>query len=729
MAEQITLDWIRNRLYTENEYKVKYQDPYVKLTEAEIIWLRKKFDINPEWHRTCVACIARQHIKYGENNIPCSGIKNSLPPGSAEIVDQMMIKDGISRERATLVLRATQDPVAWCELMFGFDDSTKDTDNEWYLRPYQKEQIRCTSRRIALREGRRSGKTFAIALKLLHAVETVKIPKGKSNGQNVYAGPQIMIVTPYQAQINAIFQEMEDLLLRCPELAAQVTTGASGSLYAKTPPLRMEFKNGGVIKGFVSGVGVKQDGSSGGTMRGQSADIIYLDEMDMIPEKILDDAIIPIMATRKNTRIIATSTPIGKRAAFYKWCMQDASFKEDHIPTTVLPQWDETKDLLTKGKSKDSIMSEFMAEFIDGGSSVFRPSWIMSALREYTYYETISNHTLRTKLGVARPEKLIKCMGIDWNKNAGTEFYVAGYDADGHRWIGLEAINISQSEFSSIKWKEEVIRLTHKWNLDYIYADDGYGHTIIEDLQVYSLAMREKEKKTEREKSAARIVDIIKSFNFSSKVTLRSPVDGREIQKTAKDFLVENAMRIFEDEKFVFPKDDEQLKNELGNYIIVRRNPQTNRPIYGPENATVGDHRLDAWMLALGGLFIELSEYSPNMYGDGNVSVVDDKTLEKRGKENESDLSGTAEFIRDVAKAGVSITGLNIYGGNGTLLNELDYEGSKKQGISRRNNAPKTVAEYYKNLPKGYDPDSDSFNDDNDIYAVPRRGGKPLGRR
>ena len=99
-----------------------------------------------------------------------------------------------------------------------------------------------------------------------------------------------MVVTPYQAQLTNIFEEMEKLLKRNRELASEVITGTGDSLYIKTPTFKMEFKNGSNPR-VVSGIGMRQDGSGGGTMRGFSADLVYLDEMDMISKTFLDKVI------------------------------------------------------------------------------------------------------------------------------------------------------------------------------------------------------------------------------------------------------------------------------------------------------------------------------------------------------------------------------------------------------------------------------------------------------
>ena len=77
-----------------------------------------------------------------------------------------------------------------------------------------------------------------------------------------------------------------------------------------------------------------------------------------------------------------------------------------------------------------------------------------------------------------------------------------------------------------------------------------------------------------------------------------------------KHFLVENTVRILQEKLFIFPYEDERLKDQFFNYIIEKYNKQNNKPVYGKANEEIGDHRLDALMLALGALVLEESVYS-----------------------------------------------------------------------------------------------------------------------
>ena len=56
--------------------------------------------------------------------------------GMIRIAD-IVKETGFTETHATKLLKASIDPVAWCELMFGFSDK----DDKWFIRSYQKEQI------------------------------------------------------------------------------------------------------------------------------------------------------------------------------------------------------------------------------------------------------------------------------------------------------------------------------------------------------------------------------------------------------------------------------------------------------------------------------------------------------------------------------------------------------------------------------------------------------------
>ncbi len=637
-----------DRLFVVNEYGYKHQSPGA-IPDPELVeHYGKEYGIRTDLHRTCLNCQIRQVEKYKQFNsdkppfaIECSGIAKKLPTGAAQKLKQIAASSDIPYERAKKLMLSTIDPVAWIELMFGFTDK----DDEWNVRSYQKEQIRCTANRVVIREGRRTGKTFAMALKLLYHVFNTEVKRGRnSEGETTTRGPHIMIITPFTMQLTNIFNEMEQLLKRNVDLKNFCSTGTGGNLFVKTPNHKMAFDNGAMIQGFVSGTGVKDDGSGGGTMRGQSADIIYLDEMDMIPEEILDKVITPILATHPGTIMYATSTPIGKRGKFYHWCLERPDFKEDYLPSTMLPHWDSVKQEFENDGTKESFAAEYMAEFIDFGFGVFRPSWIANSKADYSYSQ-VDAPGFWNKMGVRDRAEMIISIGIDWNKNAGSEFFVTGFSTGTGLWFALEAVNIPASKFSSKRWKEEVIRLNAKWKPDWIYADEGYGHTIIEDLKLHAHRVKMKAKPNVIDQQTVQLIDRLVAYNFSSTIKMRDPIDGTELKKAAKHYLVENAVSIMEDSLFKFPHGDEKLSKQLSNYIIVKRN-SAGKPVYGMSEARVGDHRLDAWMLSLVALTLEESVYSGKGLAFSTPGFISKKDLDQR-EVDPSDISDA------VQKAGV----------------------------------------------------------------------------
>tara|TARA_E500000331_G_scaffold357178_1_gene417894 strand:- start:496 stop:2613 length:2118 start_codon:yes stop_codon:yes gene_type:complete len=630
---------IEKDLYIINEYDVQHQNPEAKASPELIEYFKDK--INLDTTRACINCQIRQHYKYGANEIKCNFSPRKLPDGAASKIEKIVKDTGLEKDHATKLLKASIDPVSWCELMFGFSDE----EEKWFIRSYQKEQLRCTSKRMAILEGRRAGKTFAMALKLIYHAYNSKLERGRdAQGRPVYMGPTIMIVTPYQAQLTNIFEEIEKLVKRNFELKQEITSGTGDSLYVKTPTYKMEFRNGALIQGFVSGIGMRQDGSGGGTMRGFSANIIYLDEMDMIPGEVLTKVINPILATTPDTVLYATSTPIGEKGKFYEWTKRRNDFKADHLPTSVLPFWEEIKEDIIRDSTPDSFLAEYMGVFIEDEKGVFKKEWVNNARLDYTYADCENLGTLGSKLGVKSLKDMIIAIGIDWNKNAGTEFYVAGYLPAEGIWLGLDAVNVSASEFSAKRWIRELVSLNYKWKPDHIYADEGYGHTIIEDIKYESYTLRGKKNKTDVEIETAKIADKLVAFNFSSNLKLKDPITNKDIKKTGKHFLVENTVRVLQERLFKFPYEDERLKEQFFNYIIVKYNNQNNKPVYGKANEQVGDHRLDALMLALGALVLEESVYSGKQMFPSVPSFHKLKEIREKGNE-------AKEFLDDMKRA------------------------------------------------------------------------------
>lgn len=642
-------------LYETNKFGYKYVRYDRKPKEDLVNYYKNNFNINTDCHYSCITCQIHQINKYKVDldlknekliaatgkglekwfPVKCEFIKKGLPNSFFEKLEQLK-KKGIDERRAKRLLLASIDPAAWAETMFGFDDDTKelpDISRHWYLRWYQKLIVRCTANRIVLRWGRRSGKSAISTLWMINKIFNYKVFKGinPETGEDILGGPAIAIVTPFQSQVSNLFEELERFIKSNKELEKQVVPRGS-KLYRQTPPLLMEFKNGASIKGFVTGSNNKEDGSGGGAIRGLTADIVYLDEMDMIPESIYKKVIDPLKLSKPHTYFIGSSTPIGKKATFYKWSLEDMNYKESYVPSTALPHWDIVEEEAMNESTQDSFRSEYMADFITDSYGAFKNQYIISARTNYSYQDTNSYEFWKQKFNEDFSKFRI-CIGIDWNKKIGTEYSVTAWSPiSGDFWV-LENIVLPPSQYSGQAYKEMLKTLNYKWNPHYIYADEGHGHFLIEDLQVESAYAEDERGLSPFLKATAELGKKMKSVNFSSNIKLYNPASGTYFEKYAKSFLVENAVQIFEREKIHFDESDQTLIRQLGNFIEIKKQ-DNGRIVYGMENELIGDHRLDAMMLALAGLVIEESLYSPNLSTETGTFLK-----EKRDEEKETFVS------------------------------------------------------------------------------------------
>ena len=171
----------------------------------------------------------------------CSGIY------SEEDFEILAERAGLDIEK----VRQLYDPTDWIHKNLGLVPF-------WY----QDRAIRCTSARKMLRWGRRTGKTQIISAYLLWLAVTNDNYK-------------VLAITPMKSQAKEIFDRLHDFFALAPELNQDTRS-------KQQPYYEVNFLNGSRIRIFVSGTG---SGSNAGTqVRGQEADIIFIDEMDYLDD-------------------------------------------------------------------------------------------------------------------------------------------------------------------------------------------------------------------------------------------------------------------------------------------------------------------------------------------------------------------------------------------------------------------------------------------------------------
>lgn len=394
---------------------------------------------------------------------------------------------------------------------------------------------------------------------------------GKSEKENY----QVLIVCPYERQVNALFKRMRELLGQSEELLNSVDQDT------KNPQL-ITFTNGSSIMGIAAGV---RTGSQASQARGQGADYLALDEADYLDQASID-ALLPILVTNKNAKLWASSTPTGARSFFYKICMHKSEgYKEFYIPSSASPEWtDELELKFRKQYSEYSYRKEFEAEFGDEEEGVFQAKYIDPSLYSYEYKDC------------QRDPRNRYIMGVDWNSTGiGTHIVVTEYDTREHKFKVVDRDVVSAGDFTQHAAVARVIKMDERWSCDHIYVDEGYGRMNVEMLQKYGI-----------DNPSSKMHKKLKAIPFGGKTEIRNPVTNELLKKHTKPLIVDLSARRLECYQCMFPKSEDFNQGLIGQMRMykVEKYGRDGQPVYSQGD----DHVLIAWMLTIFGFIMEFTD-------------------------------------------------------------------------------------------------------------------------
>jgi len=177
----------------------------------------------------------------------------------------------------------------------------------------------------------------------------------------LYEAPAlVLLVSPSQRQSGELFRtvmQFHSNLEGAPPLTAESA-------------LRAEFSNGSRILALPG---------SERTVRGYAAaDLVVIDEAARVEDELLA-ALRPMMATRSNARLVALSTPAGKRGWFYETWTSGQEWHRVKIPASKCPRITKAfldEELRELGAQRFS--EEYELAFIEPNEAVF-PSEIIAA--------------------------------------------------------------------------------------------------------------------------------------------------------------------------------------------------------------------------------------------------------------------------------------------------------------------------------------------------------------
>jgi len=523
---------------------------------------------DPNISEECLRCREKAIAKSKDDkfDISCSGI---FPPHY--LIEQEIGRPLSANERE--IANTVLDPVGWAAEVL-----------DWHPRvskegvPYQGTMLRCTAKRKISRVGRRSGKTDSLCINILFNAVT----RGKSADNE--RGFDILVVCPQKSHAQVIYDRLLELIFSSPELRTSLKRNV------KTPYAEIEFHNDSIIKLFTSG---SRSGSKGDGVRGQSADALYLDEADYLDPEDLN-AIGAILYTSPDVTLWTSSTPTGRRERFYDQC-NDSRFREFHYPSHVLPFWNDEmdRDARLDAGTEAGYQHEILAEFGEEVEGVFQNRYVDRAIVDYKYEES------------TRMDGWTYCMGVDWNDTAiGTQIVIMGYNPVANKYRVVSKHCVDRVGWTQLEAINKIKEVNEYWRCSHIYCDQGFGTVQVELLQQFG----EKRLAEVGAGHADSQLRYVKGINAGGTLETKNIRTGITENKPAKPFMIENAVRYFEHGIVELSKHDEELEMELLGYVVERRT-QSGAPVYAQGNKRVGDHVLDAMVLALLAFTMEYTEF------------------------------------------------------------------------------------------------------------------------
>lgn len=546
----------------------------------------------------CIKSYKKKHdLQPGDKfKVPCSGIPKeyvtnamSETMGGEDLREALAMLDPVTWAADILDWHCS-DPVGdiWkrktAENSLGEVTPYKDEYEELikqgksaFNRPYQKVMLRCSSKRKVFRLGRQSGKTETLCVAILHALFT----------NNDF---RVVVITPYQTQIELIFNRLAKMIRESN------TVKSSIHRYVKAPNYTIELKNGSTVRGFTAGT---KSGGNADAVRGQKANMLVLDEADYLSAEDIGSAL-AIITNYPDATTWMSSTPTGKREKFYDAC-HSVLWKEYHFPSMVNPLWGpELEEHFRNEYTEIQYSHEVLATFGEQEQGVFQAAFIDDARTDYRYEDR-------------KLEGWVYSIGVDWNdQKIGTTMAVVGYNPSNNYFRVFNRYVVSRDGWTQHAAIEKIIELNRYWLPKSIYIDKGYGHAQYEIIRKYGLDSLSDVHKGHGHPDS-RLQKITKQFDFGSKLTIKDPFTKQDVDKAAKPFLVENAVRRFEQRVIQFSKYDTQLESELRGYIIDHTTI-SGSPVYKQGNEKVGDHNLDALNLALIAFTLEGSQFGKVNY-------------------------------------------------------------------------------------------------------------------
>jgi hypothetical protein len=429
---------------------------------------------------------------------------------------------------------------------------------------------------------------------------------------------------------------------------------------------------------ITSGQKIEEGLAPGGFLVHNSANDLYIDEVDSLTNEALVEAVLPISTTYKDTNLTISGTPTGKREYFYNIVKQqkDLGFDEYFFPSMVSPEWNKDRELELKAVTTvTQFEHEYLALFGTAAEGVFKNNFIDSNLYVYSYSSLRYN-----------PEN-IYVLGVDWNESRfGVQAVVLEYmnipdllipyndgewkTPDGELINKIEKSNalrvfyadaIDPADFTNMGSVEFILKLMKKIKFNKMVFDRGHGEANYEMLRL-SLDKGEGPMGTKCT-NMKYMLDNMASVDMGGSTEIIDKITGIARKTPTKNTMVKNLQLLNESGQLIIPAVDlkgNTVENEEFNLVGQMRGYIIDRvgrygEVYASTVRDGLDHRLDATMLAAYGYMMDTS-----IFHKRDMDVVIDNVPGLELAFTKGGWRSNLEKIKDVPKVS-SLSGALLY--------------------------------------------------------------------
>lgn len=319
---------------------------------------------------------------------------------------------------------------------------------------------------------------------------------------------------------------------------------------------------------------------------------------DDIPAKAIT-SLAGIFMDNPDVAVWKSGTPKGELNLYN--AAQEQHTKEFHYPSFVIPHYSDQIDNQLRGDMDEiGYIQECLALYGASSNGIFQIPFIEEAcskLDRVTLLDVLSDRS-----------RYITIIGVDWNHDqVGTRIVTIAYDKLNPQFYIIRKDKVALEGWTQQKAIDTIIKINRKVRADHIYVDAGFGATQIGELRMFGETQKGK---VDLDSPDLKLVDV-QAVDFGSSIEVKDPTSDETFKQGMKQFIVQNAVQVLEKQLLSLDKDeDKDIISQMKNYVQKSRNK--GRVVYGCVSKKIGDHDLDAFMIALFGF---KKEYSSTLKG------------------------------------------------------------------------------------------------------------------